>query len=135
MYKSIFHFQTSVFEKNKEAFEHLSFEIEDFGSDAIAIRSMPTDLFGYSCEELFMDILEELQTVYSTKSLTTVEERIATRACKEAIKGNTKLTKESAKKLIEMLFTLENPYQCPHGRPTLIAVSKYELEKMFKRIV
>ncbi len=124
-----------VFEKNKEAFEHLSFEIEDFGSDAIAIRSMPTDLFGYSCEELFMDILEELQTVYSTKSLTTVEERIATRACKAAIKGNTKLTKESAKKLIEMLFTLENPYQCPHGRPTLIAVSKYELEKMFKRIV
>ena len=124
-----------VFEKNKEAFEHLAFEIEDFGSDAIAIRSMPTDLFGYSCEELFMDILEELQTVYSTKSLTTVEERIATRACKAAIKGNTKLTKESAKKLIEMLFTLENPYQCPHGRPTLIAVSKYELEKMFKRIV
>ncbi len=124
-----------VFEKNKEAFEHLSFEIEDFGSDAIAIRSMPTDLFGYSCEELFMDVLEELQTVYSTKSLTTVEERIATRACKAAIKGNTKLTKESAKKLIEMLFTLENPYQCPHGRPTLIAVSKYELEKMFKRIV
>ena len=64
-----------------------------------------------------------------------MEERIATRACKAAIKGNTKLTKESAKKLIEMLFTLENPYQCPHGRPTLIAVSKYELEKMFKRIV
>ena len=124
-----------IFDKNREAFENLSFEIEDFGQDAIAIRAMPTDLFGYSCSELFMDVLEELSTVYSAKSLTTVEERIATRACKAAIKGNTQLSKESAKKLIDMLFTLDNPYQCPHGRPTLIAVSKYEMEKMFKRIV
>lgn len=124
-----------VFDKNREAFENLSFEIEDFGQDAIAIRSMPSDLFGYSCQELFMDVLEELSTTYSSKSLTTVEERIATRACKAAIKGNTTLTKESAKRLIEMLFTLENPYQCPHGRPTLVCISKYELEKKFKRIV
>lgn len=124
-----------IFDKNREAFANLAFEIEDFGQDAIAIRSMPSDLFGYSCKEFFMDVLEELSTTYSSKSLTTVEERIATRACKAAIKGNTTLTKENAKKLIEMLFTLENPYQCPHGRPTLVCVSKYELEKMFKRIV
>ncbi len=124
-----------VFDKNREAFDSLSFEIEDFGQDTIAVRAMPTDLFGYSCKELFMDVLEELSTTYSTKSLTTVEERIATRACKAAIKGNTVLSKESAKKLIEMLFTLENPYQCPHGRPTLISMSEYEIEKKFKRIV
>ena len=84
---------------------------------------------------MFSDIMEELATTYSAKSLTTVEERIATRACKSAIKGNTVLTPESAQKLVNMLFTLENPYQCPHGRPTLVAISKYELEKMFKRIV
>ena len=124
-----------IFDKNRDAFANLSFEIDDFGQDAIAIRSMPSDLFGYSCQELFMDIMEELSTTYSARSLTTVEERIATRACKAAIKGSTALSKESAKKLIEMLFTLENPYQCPHGRPTLIAVSKYEMERMFKRIV
>ncbi len=124
-----------IFDKNRDAFANLAFEIEDFGQDAIAVRAMPTDLFGYSCTELFRDIMEELSGVYSAKSLTTVEERIATRACKAAIKGNTVLSKESAKELIEMLFTLENPYQCPHGRPTLIAVSKYEMEKMFKRIV
>lgn len=124
-----------VFDKNREAFEHLSFEIEDFGQDTVAVRAMPIDLFGYSCKDLFMDVLEELSTAYSAKSLTTVEERIATRACKAAIKGNTALTKESAKSLIEMLFTLENPYQCPHGRPTLISMSEYELEKKFKRIV
>ena len=124
-----------LFDHNREAFANLMFEIDDFGQDAIAIRAIPTDLFGYSCEELFMDILEELAGVYSTKSLTTVEERIATRACKAAIKGNTPLTKETAKQLIEMLFTLENPYQCPHGRPTLFSMSEYELEKKFKRIV
>ena len=124
-----------LFDKNREAFANLFFEIEDFGQDAIALRAIPTDLFGYSPKELFMDIMEELSTVYSAKSLTTVEERIATRACKAAIKGNTKLSKESAKELIEMLFALENPYQCPHGRPTLVAVSKTEMEKMFKRIV
>ena len=124
-----------LFDHNREAFANLMFEIDDFGQDAIAIRAIPTDLFGYSCEELFMDILEELAGVYSAKSLTTVEERIATRACKAAIKGNTPLTKETAKQLIEMLFTLENPYQCPHGRPTLISMTEYEIEKKFKRIV
>ena len=124
-----------VFDKNRKAFENLSFEIDDFGQDAIAIHAVPTDLFGYSMQELFMDVLEELSTVYSAKNPTTVEERIATRSCKAAIKGNTVLSKESAKKLIEKLFTLENPYQCPHGRPTLVAVSKTEMEKMFKRIV
>ncbi|MCR4815118.1 MAG: DNA mismatch repair endonuclease MutL [Lachnospiraceae bacterium] len=124
-----------VFDKNRKAFENLSFEIDDFGQDAVAIHAVPTDLFGYSMQELFMDVLEELSTVYSAKNPTTVEERIATRSCKAAIKGNTVLSKESAKKLIEKLFTLENPYQCPHGRPTLVAVSKTEMEKMFKRIV
>ena len=124
-----------IFDKNRKAFENLAFEIEDFGQDTVAVRAIPTDLFGYSCKELFMDILEELSGTYSTKSLTTVEERIATRACKAAIKGNTPLTKETAKELIELLFTLENPYQCPHGRPTLFSMSEYEIEKKFKRIV
>ena len=127
--------QYVIFDKNRDAFANLSFEIDDFGTDAIAIRAVPSDLFGYSIGEMFADIMEELATTYSAKSLTTVEERIATRACKSAIKGNTVLTPESAQKLVNMLFTLENPYQCPHGRPTLVAISKYELEKMFKRIV
>ena len=124
-----------IFDKNRDAFEKLSFEIDDFGQDALAMRAIPTDLFGFSPQELFMDIMEELSTVYSAKNVTTVEEQIATRACKAAIKGNTVLSKESAKMLIEKLFTLENPYQCPHGRPTLVAVSKDEMEKLFKRIV
>ncbi len=127
--------ELEVYRKNREAFANLAFEIEEFGSDAVVLRSVPSDLFGYTSQELFRDILKELTETYSSKSITTVEERIATRACKAAIKGNTGLTKENAKKLIEMLFTLDNPYQCPHGRPTLVSVSKYEIEKLFKRIV
>ena len=127
--------ELEVFRKNKEAFANLAFEAEEFGSDAVVLRSVPSDLFGYTSQELFRDILKELSETYSSKSITTVEERIATRACKAAIKGNTVVTKENAKKLIEMLFTLDNPYQCPHGRPTLVAISKYEIEKLFKRIV
>ncbi|MBR6095053.1 MAG: DNA mismatch repair endonuclease MutL [Lachnospiraceae bacterium] len=127
--------ELEVYRKNREAFANLAFEVEEFGSDAVVLRSVPSDLFGYTSQELFRDILKELTETYSSKSITTVEERIATRACKAAIKGNTVLTKENAKKLIEMLFTLDNPYQCPHGRPTLVSVSKYEIEKLFKRIV
>ncbi len=127
--------ELEVFKRNREAFANLAFEAEEFGSDAVVLRAVPTDLFELTSEELFRDILGEISQSFTSKSITTVEERIATRACKAAIKGNTVVTKENAKKLVEMLFTLDNPYQCPHGRPTLVSVSKYEIEKLFKRIV
>ena len=127
--------ELEVFKRNREAFANLAFETEEFGSDAVVLRAVPTDLFELTSEELFRDILGEISQSFTSKSITTVEERIATRACKAAIKGNTVVTKENAKKLVEMLFRLDNPYQCPHGRPTLVSVSKYEIEKLFKRIV
>ena len=99
------------------------------------IRGVPTDLFGADAKTLFLDILSELIEVSSSLHVSTIEERIATRACKAAIKGKQRVGKVDCKKLFESLFDLENPYQCPHGRPTIVRITNNDLEKMFKRIV
>ncbi len=116
-------------------FEEMGFEIEDFGSASYAIRSMPSDLYGCSEKELFTDILDELAENPMKGSPEVVLSRLASMACKAAVKGNNKLSMAEAESLIEELLTLENPYHCPHGRPTIISMSKYEIEKKFKRII
>lgn len=115
--------------------EELGFQIEDFGMNAYAIRGVPYDLYGYDMKELFEEILNEMSESPLRGVPQIIREKIASMACKAAVKGNNSLTYEEADKLIEQLLELDNPYNCPHGRPTIISMSKYEIEKKFKRIV
>ena len=116
-------------------FEELGFQIEDFGMNAYAIRGIPYDLFGYEVKELFETILTEMSENPVRGVPQIIREKIASMACKAAVKGNNFMTYEEADTLIEQLLSLENPYNCPHGRPTIVTMSKYEMEKKFKRIV
>lgn len=127
--------EMEVYEKYKDEFKRFGFIINDFGDKELFIRGVPTDLFGSDAKSLFIDILSELMNVSPSMHISTIEDRIATRACKAAIKGNQKVGIDDCKLLLDYLFTLENPYQCPHGRPTMIKITKTDLEKMFKRIV
>ena len=116
-------------------FEELGFVIEDFGMNAYAIRGIPLDLFSYPVKELFEEILTQMAETPVKGVPAIIREKIASMACKAAVKGNHALSREEADTLIEQLLSLDNPYNCPHGRPTIIAMSKYEIEKKFKRIV
>ena len=116
-------------------FEELGFLIEDFGMNAYAIRGIPYDLFGYEVKDLFETILTEMSENPVRGVPQIIREKIASMACKAAVKGNNSMTYEEADTLIEQLLSLENPYNCPHGRPTIVTMSKYEMEKKFKRIV
>ncbi len=93
------------------------------------------DLYGYQEAELFYELLDELSEETGAGTPDGIRMKIATSACKAAVKGNTRISHTEAEALIDELLSLENPYNCPHGRPTIIAMSKYELEKKFKRIV
>ncbi len=117
----------------KDTFAALGFEIEDFGGNEYALRAVPVDLYGCNEKQMFLEVLDELTEMGRRESLKVVEEKIASMSCKAAVKGNNRLSMEEAEKLIDELLTLENPYNCPHGRPTIITMSKYEMEKRFKR--
>lgn len=121
--------------KHSDDFKALGFTIEEFGGNDYAIRGVPMDLYGYEENEFFREILDELSSETVTGTPETIRIRIATMACKAAVKGNMRMNAEEAQRLIDELLTLDNPYNCPHGRPTIISMSKYEIEKKFKRIV
>ncbi len=120
--------------QNMEFFTNLGYEIEPFGGKDYAITAVPLELYGLNEKDVFMEILDEM-TEGNYRTITSITDRMATIACKAAVKGNNRLSVEEAKELVNELLTLENPYNCPHGRPTIISMSKYELEKKFKRIV
>ncbi len=119
----------------EQYFKELGFEIEDFGMNAYAIRGVPIDLFGHDIKELFEEILTQMSESPVRGVPQIIREKIASMACKAAVKGRHSMTYEEADKLIEQLLELDNPYNCPHGRPTIISMSKYEIEKKFKRII
>ena len=127
--------QRLTMDEYMEGFNSFGFEIDDFGGNDIAIRAVPTDLYGLEETEVFTAMLDELGDKGSYASVTSIHDRIATMSCKAAVKGNTLLSVREAEELIEELLTLDNPYNCPHGRPTIIKLSEKELEKKFKRIV
>lgn len=128
--------ERSTLDRFAESFNAIGYEYEDFGGGEIAIRTVPLDLYGLNEKEVFMEVLDELVELGSTRAVPEVfNDRIATMACKAAVKGNTEMTVEGVEALLKELMTLENPYNCPHGRPTVITMSKYELDKKFKRIV
>ena len=127
--------EESLLKRYKEIFEKMGFEIEEFGGNEIAVRSVPIDLYGKNEKEMFVDVLDELSNDIPRGTPEYINEKIASMACKAAVKGNHSMTVDEVKSLIEQLFSLDNPYNCPHGRPTIISMSKYEIEKKFKRIV
>lgn len=127
--------ERQILAEHEKDFEALGFELEDFGSDSIAIRSMPVDLYGCNEKEFFVSLLDEMMEDPLKGNHDVILQKLATMACKAAVKGNHRLTEEEAKALIGELLSLKDPYHCPHGRPTIISMSKYELERKFKRIV
>lgn len=116
-------------------FEKMGFEIEEFGSGAYALRSIPTDLYGCQEKELFLTVLDELSEDTVKGKPEVILQKLASMACKAAVKGNSRMSEAGAAALLDELLTLENPYHCPHGRPTMISMSQYEIEKKFKRII
>ena len=119
---------------NMSSFEKIGFEIEPFGGNEYALRGVPTDLFGHSEKELFLAILDEISVNPGVGPFKSIDEKIAGMACKASVKGGDRIGYEQAEKLIDELLTLDNPYNCPHGRPTIISMTKTEMEKKFKRI-
>lgn len=118
------------------AFEALGFEIEPFGGRDYAVRAVPYDLGTIDSEELFLSLLDSLETGNTTlNGLDIYVHRVATEACKAAVKGGGELSFSEAQKLIDDLMECQDPYHCPHGRPTLISFTEKDLEKRFKRIV
>lgn len=128
--------EEDMLKKYMDEFTKMGYEIEHFGERDYAVRGIPAHLFSISKSELLMEIIDNLtEENMGNFSSNIIPEKIASMSCKAAVKGNNKLSYNEAKSLIEELMKLENPYNCPHGRPTIISMSKYELEKKFKRIV
>lgn len=128
--------EEEILNANKDYFRSFGFEIEPFGGREYCVSAVPTDLYGLTKEELFLEMLDGLCADSGNKDPERIfASKLATMACKAAVKGNHAMAKAEAEKLIDELLTLDNPYNCPHGRPTVIAMTKAELEKKFKRIV
>lgn len=127
--------EENLLKANKKYFRDFGFEIEPFGGREYSISAVPSSLLGMTEEELFLEMLDHLTADGSKDAFEIFASRLATMACKAAVKGNHSMSPQEADKLIDELLTLENPYNCPHGRPTIIAMSKTEIEKKFKRIV
>lgn len=120
--------------KHMDLFGQVGFEIEDFGDDALVVRAMPDDIMGVDPEHLFDELLNALTEDIGNISIDFFVEKLSGMACKAAIKGNTVISNREADTLIDELLQLDNPYNCPHGRPTMISITQYELERKFKRI-
>lgn len=116
-------------------FEEMGFELEPFGDGAWAVRGIPANLFQLNGKELFLALIDELSDLPDSEAPAVVREKIASMSCKAAVKGNQNLSRPEAEKLLDELLTLENPYFCPHGRPVIISMSHYEIDKKFKRIL
>lgn len=127
--------EAELLKEQMEIFEQFGFEISSFGGKEYSISAVPANLYGVTVQELFIEILDSLESEGRKQTPELITHRIATAACKAAVKGNQMLSVAEADKLIDELLGLENPYHCPHGRPTIISMTKYELEKKFKRIV
>lgn len=127
--------EDTLMKANMDVFANFGFEISEFGGREYMIHAVPTNIYGILVQEFFVEILDTLENENARQPLDIISQRIATAACKAAVKGNNTLSFEEADKLIDELLGLDNPYHCPHGRPTIVSMTKYELEKKFKRIV
>ncbi len=129
------HREKEVLVSYQEAFTTLGFEIEEFGGDEYAVKAVPSHFLHLASRELFYSILDELLENPQGGKTELITDRCASISCKAAVKGNHTLSFSEAEKLIEKMLRAEEPYHCPHGRPTTISMTKKEFEKKFKRIV
>ena len=128
--------EARLLEEHMDRFTRIGFEIEPFGPEEYAVRAVPDNLFGIAKKELLMEMIDDLSDGLNTPMTPDlIDEKVASMSCKAAVKGNNRLSAQEVDALIGELLTLDNPYHCPHGRPTIIAMTKKELEKKFKRIV
>ena len=127
--------EEAILEEFKSEFERIGFTIEPYGGREYAISEIPANLYGINEKELFLEMLSDLEDRGSMQPYELIASKLASMSCKAAIKGGQKISFQEADALVSQLLTLENPYACPHGRPTIITMTKYELEKKFKRIV
>ncbi len=119
-----------------DQFTRIGFEFEEFGQESYAVRAVPGNLFSIAKKELLLEMIDSLSDeIHRNQAATIIDEKVASMSCKAAVKGNMRLSATEVDALIGELLLLDNPYHCPHGRPTIIAMSKRELEKKFKRIV
>ena len=122
--------------RNLPLFQELGYEMEDNGDRELLVRAVPADLYSIATKELLTELLDGLSEDRSLQAAPDIlRDRIASMSCKAAVKGNQYLSQAEMEALIGELLTLENPYACPHGRPTIISMSRYELDKKFKRIL
>ena len=127
--------EEELYEKTKDYFTHLGYRIRKEEEKRYALEGIPADFPSLDAEMLFHEILDALAEEGNLSEAESVYDKIASMACKASVKGNQLLSFKEAEALVQKLFTLENPYACPHGRPTIVAFKKQDLEKMFKRIV
>ncbi len=128
--------EEEILKEYMDTFANIGFEIEAFGGDSYAVRAIPDNLFGIAKKELLIEMLDSLvEGISSSVAPDIIAEKVASMSCKAAVKGNSRLSYKEVEVLINDLLKLDNPYHCPHGRPTIIAMTKQELEKKFKRIV
>lgn len=127
------HKEMSIAKDNMEMFEKAGFMVEEFGDNTIKLNGVPNFCVNLNTKELFLETLDEINTVARTAKQEIEEKFMATVACKAAVKANMALTKEEVDSLMEELLKLPNPFTCPHGRPTVIKMDKTDIEKKFAR--
>ena len=127
--------EIEMLEKYREQINAFGYEIEPFGGKEYAVTAIPADFTGIDTKAMFLEMLDDFANINGNDSPNAIMEKVASMSCKAAIKGNQHISRPEAERLIDELLELENPYNCPHGRPTIISMTKYEIEKKFKRIV
>ena len=127
--------ESEMLEKYRSQIEQFGYEVEHFGGKEYMISAIPDNLFHIDMKDLFIEMLDDFSNATGRQTPDIITEKVASMSCKAAVKGNDKLTLPEINELIDELLSLDNPYNCPHGRPTIISMSKYEIEKKFKRIV
>ena len=124
-----------MLEKHKKQIEQMGYEVESFGGKEYMISAIPANLFHVDMKDLFIEMLDDFSNLSGRETPELILEKVASMSCKAAVKGNQSLSFSEFDTLVEELLTLENPYNCPHGRPTIVSMTKYEIEKKFKRII
>ena len=127
--------ESEMLEKYRPQIEQFGYEVEHFGGKEYMVSAIPDNLFNIDMKDLFIEMLDDFSNATGRQTPDIITEKVASMSCKAAVKGNDKLTLPEINELIDELLSLDNPYNCPHGRPTIISMSKYEIEKKFKRIV
>lgn len=127
--------EEETLQKFMPQFERLGYEIEHFGGNEYAVSAVPGNMFRLNTRDLMIQMLDEMENISENGAFDMILERVASMSCKAAVKGNQHISRMEMEHLIDELLSLDNPYNCPHGRPTIISMTKYELEKKFKRIL